>query len=158
MSAAVISPVIPPARFQASMRPAATPVGALLARPPLPLPGLIERHTSSAVYGLATLDDRGRLAERTVIRALSWPVRQRLALRETAGLLLLSAAADGVLEVTGQGHLRLPALLRHRYDLQAGDRLLLAADTRARRLIIYPPAALDALTAPHREAMGGALA
>jgi bifunctional DNA-binding transcriptional regulator/antitoxin component of YhaV-PrlF toxin-antitoxin module len=62
------------------------------------------------------------------------------------------------LEVTGQGHLRLPALLRHRYGLQAGDSVFLAADTRARRLIIYPPAALDALTAPHREMMGGAVA
>jgi hypothetical protein len=110
------------------------------------------------VYGLATLDDRGRLADRAVVRALGWPARQRLAVRETAGLFLLSAATEGALEVTGQGHLRLPALLRHRYGLHAGDSLFLAADTRARRLVIYPPAALDALTAAHREAMGGAWA
>jgi bifunctional DNA-binding transcriptional regulator/antitoxin component of YhaV-PrlF toxin-antitoxin module len=55
----------------------------------------------------------------------------------------------GTFHVTGQGHLRIPAALRHRCGLEPGDRVLLAADPRQRQLVAYPPAALDALIGGH---------
>jgi hypothetical protein len=50
----------------------------------------------STVYGLAAIDDRGRIAESTVIRALGWLPGTRLDVRENGGLLLVSADRQGV--------------------------------------------------------------
>ncbi len=114
VSAAVISPVILPALPRVSDRASGAPGGAALARLPLPLPLLITRRASPTVYGLAAIDDRGRLADRAVMRALGWSAGLRLDIRETRGLLAIRPQDHGELQVTGQGHLRLPALLRHR--------------------------------------------
>ena len=116
-----------------------------LARAPLPLPSLITRRASPTVYGLAAIDDRGRLADRAVMRALSWSAGLCLDIRETRRLLAIRPQDHGELQVTGQGHLRLPALLRHRCGLQAGDRVLLVASPSQRQLTIYPPVAIDIL-------------
>jgi hypothetical protein len=116
-----------------------------LVRGPLPLPSLISRRTSTVVYGLSALDDRGRVADRVVMRALGWSAGLRLDIYETAGVLTVTTDPDGGYQVTNQGHLRLPAPLRHRCGLEAGDRVLLAADPDRSRLAIYPPAALDTL-------------
>ncbi|WP_281369059.1 hypothetical protein [Phytohabitans rumicis] len=40
--------------------------------------------------------------------------------------------------VTGLGHVRLPAVVRHRCDLAGGDRVLLAADRAQGRLVVHP--------------------
>ncbi|WP_345535875.1 hypothetical protein [Phytohabitans rumicis] len=47
--------------------------------------------------------------------------------------------------VTGLGHVRLPAVVRHRCDLAGGDRVLLAADRAQGRLVVHPPVMLDAM-------------
>jgi len=60
MSTAVISAVVPAAVSRGGGDPiASTP----LPRRRLPLPSLIAQHTGGNVYGLAALDDRGRLAD-----------------------------------------------------------------------------------------------
>lgn len=56
-----------------------------LVRRPLPLPSLISGRTSTVVYGLATLDDRGRVADRVVMRALGWVARLGLAIEAAGG-------------------------------------------------------------------------
>jgi hypothetical protein len=99
------------------------------------------------VYGLAAMDCRGRLADRAVLAALGWVAGTRLDFRQTAGLLLVSTHPHGVFEVTGQGHLRLPAAVRRCCGLTAGDRVLLAADPTRGLLVVHPPAALDAMVA-----------
>jgi hypothetical protein len=106
---------------------------------------LIARRSSTVVYGLSALDDRGRVADRVVMRTLGWSAGLRLDIHETAGVLTALTAPDGAYQVTNQGHLRLPAPLRHRCGLQAGDRVLLAADPDQSRLAIYPPAVLGTL-------------
>jgi hypothetical protein len=78
---------------------------------------LIPGRTSRLVYGLAALDDRGRVADRVVLRALGWSAGLRLAIEETGGALTVRTDPHGNHQVTGQGHLRLPAPLRHRYSL-----------------------------------------
>jgi bifunctional DNA-binding transcriptional regulator/antitoxin component of YhaV-PrlF toxin-antitoxin module len=92
---------------------------------------------------MAALDCHGRIADRTVLLALGWPAGHRLTVHERAGTLTVVPDPDGETQVTRQGHLRIPAALRHRCDLGSGDRGLLAVDTDRSGLAIYPPAALD---------------
>nr|CEL13584.1 hypothetical protein [Kibdelosporangium sp. MJ126-NF4]CTQ99270.1 hypothetical protein [Kibdelosporangium sp. MJ126-NF4] len=49
--------------------------------------------------------------------------------------------------ITKDGHLRLPAPIRHRIGLRTGDRVLLAAKVDQQTLTVYPPAVLDVLLA-----------
>jgi hypothetical protein len=119
---------------------------------------LVCRRSSARVYGLAAVDDRGRVADRVVMRALGWPAGQRLAIDETCGVLTAHTDPYGAYQITGQGNLRLPAPLRHRCGLAPGDRVLLAADPERSRLHVYPPAALDNALAHFTGAAGGASA
>jgi bifunctional DNA-binding transcriptional regulator/antitoxin component of YhaV-PrlF toxin-antitoxin module len=79
------------------------------------------------------------------MRALGWSAGLRLDIREAAGVLTVFTDSGGVYQVTSQGQLRLPAPLRYRCGLNAGDRVLLVADPQRSRLAVYPPAALDTL-------------
>jgi len=106
---------------------------------------LIPQRTTAVVYGLSALDDRGRLADRTIMRVLGWSAGLRLDISETRGMLVIRSRASGESHVTGRGYLRVPAALRHRCGLETGDRVLLAADPGQGQLVVYPPAALDAL-------------
>jgi len=139
-AAAVIAPVVLPSRAD---RTAARDGGAPLPRVPLSLPDLPLQRTSAVVYGASTVDDRGRVADRVVLRTLGWPAGHRLDIRESNGTLTVVPDPAGGGHVTGQGHLRIPAALRHRCGLATGDRVLLAADPNQSRLAIFPPAALD---------------
>lgn len=145
MSAAIISPVIPPLLPKDSDRVAGAPGVASMVRRSLPLPSLITRRTTAIIYGLSALDDRGRLADRTIMQALGWSAGLRLDISETNRRLVIRPREHGAFHVTGQGHLRIPASLRHRCGLEPGHRVLLAADPQQRQLVAYPPAALDAL-------------
>jgi hypothetical protein len=90
---------------------------AYLARGTAAAPDLPPKRTSAVVYGPSAVDDRGRLADRVVLRALSWPVGRRLDIR--------GSRPCRQHQVTGQGHVRIPAVLRHRCGLATGDRVLL---------------------------------
>jgi hypothetical protein len=155
VSASAISSVVPAVLPSSGGRVAAgESTGISLVRGRLPLPSLIPHRTSSLVYGLAALDDRGRVADRVVMRALGWRAGLRLVIAETGGVLTVRADSHGDSHVTGQGYLRLPAPLRNRCGLAAGDRVLLAADPDRFRLAIYPPAALDRACQPADTAGG----
>jgi hypothetical protein len=154
MSAPVISAVVPPVlpRQRIAEGDSASPS---LGRQSLPLPSLIPGRASRLIYGLAAVDDRGRVADRIVMRALGWQAGLRLAIAEAGGVLTVRADPHGTCAVTGQGYLRLPAVLRHRCALAAGDRVLLAADPAQSRLTVYPPAALDQALAQPADTTGG---
>lgn len=152
---AVISPVVPALLPCSGDRTVGDLGVGSLVRGPLPLPSLITARTSAIVYGLSAIDDRGRVADRVVMRALGWSPGLRLAIGELGGVLTVRTAADGDYQITSHGHLRLPAALRHRCALHAGDRVLLAADPHRCRLAIYPPAALDSLITPPNDPVGG---
>jgi len=111
------------------------------------------------VYGLAAVDCRGRVADRAVVHALGWTPGTRLDIRETRGLLVIRTDPHSVFSVTTQGHLRLPATVRHCCGLLPGERELLAADPERDLLIVHLPAALDdLLTHHHAGLLGGDLA
>jgi hypothetical protein len=98
---------------------------------------------------MAAVDCHGRVADRAILQAFGWSIGHRLTIREVAGTLVVAPDPDGHLKITGQGHLRIPAALRHRCGLATGDRVLLAADPTRSHLAIYPPAALDGALALH---------
>jgi hypothetical protein len=140
-AAGVIAPVVlqPPGAGRAAVHAGVTS----LARQPLPLPDLPPQRTSAVIYGASAIDDRGRIADRVVLRALGWPAGHRLKIGESAGTLTVTPDPDGDHHITGHCYLRIPAMLRRRCGLATGDRVLLAADPDRSRLAIYPPAALD---------------
>jgi hypothetical protein len=72
-------------------------------------------------------------------------LRYWLAIREAGGLVLVRADRGGVFAVIGRGHVRLPAVVRHRCGLAAGDRVLLTADPGEGLLVVHPPAVLDVM-------------
>ncbi|MEU4398261.1 hypothetical protein [Micromonospora orduensis] len=63
-----------------------------------------------------------------IIRALEWGPGTRLHIREGSGVIVVRLDGQGVFTVTSQGHLHLPAAVRHWCGLAAGDRVLLAAN------------------------------
>jgi hypothetical protein len=104
---------------------------------------------------MARLDCHGRIAARAVLHAVGWFAGNRLSIHEAGGPLTVTPDPAGDHQVTGEGHLRIPAALRHRCGLATGDRLLLAADPNRSRLIIYPPASLDLALRPTIHSTGG---
>ncbi|MFI7219971.1 AbrB/MazE/SpoVT family DNA-binding domain-containing protein [Micromonospora maritima] len=122
----------------------------------MPLPVLPSPRAGTMVYGLAAIDNSGRIADRAVIRALGWGPGARLHIREGAGVIVVRRDRQGVFTVSGQGHLHLPAAVRHWCGLAAGDRVFLAANPADSLLVVHPPSALDAMVvAAHAEALGG---
>jgi hypothetical protein len=116
-------------------------------RRPLPLPRLsrdVARH-SGVVYAMSTVDKAGRIADRSVIRALGWPPGIQLTICEQAGSLVAVPADGGTCRVDRQGHMILPLAARRWCHLTAGDPLLIAADPACSRLVGYPVAVLDRL-------------
>ncbi|MFD8497873.1 AbrB/MazE/SpoVT family DNA-binding domain-containing protein [Amycolatopsis sp. NPDC059657] len=154
MSGPIITPLALPAISQRQTTASPAP------RRRLPLASVPTPRTSAAVYGLAAVDRRGRVADHAILRALGWTAGTRLDITENCGLLVIrSSAAHGMFSVTNQGHLRLPAPVRHYSGLVPGDRVLLAADPARDLLVVHPPAALDDLLAQrHAELLGGELA
>ena len=143
-AAGVIAPVIPPP----SANRATTHAGAVpLARERLPLPDLPPQRTSAVVYGAPAVGDRGRVADRVVLRA-GLGRRAPLRFREAGGTLTVVPDPAGDHQVTGQGHVRIPAALRHRWGLATGDRVVLAGDPGRSHLAIYSPTALDKVWVP----------
>jgi hypothetical protein len=153
MTGVVVSPLVPPVATSSRPDGRAT---ARAGRRPLPVPRLAGTRLRSTVYGLAAMDDRGRVADGAIVRALGWVPGTRLDVHESGGLVLVRADRQGVFSLTGQGNVRLPATVRHWCGLVPGDRVLLAADPDQGLLIVYPPAALDAMVSQfHADVLGG---
>ncbi|GAA3767987.1 hypothetical protein GCM10022379_39720 [Micromonospora maritima] len=99
---------------------------------------------------------RQQRQNRTIIRALGWGPGFRLHIREGSGVIVVRLDRQGVFTITGQGHLHLPAAVRHWCGLTAGDRVLLAGHPADGLLVVHPPAALDAMVvAVHVDLLGG---
>jgi hypothetical protein len=123
-SARVIAPVIPP-----SARGSAGARGSMPAsrRLPLAVPPPRAAPADDVVYGLACIDASGRVAERAVITALGWRGGDRLTVTAEAGVVAAWRDPGGMITLPGRPYLVIPAALRRRCGLRAGDRVLLAA-------------------------------
>jgi hypothetical protein len=98
------------------------------------------------------MDARGRLADRSPLTALGWQPGLPVTFRIITGGVLVVADPNSQYAVTRQGHLRLPAPLRHLFRLRAGDRLLVAAFPGPGYLIAHPVTALDQMLVDYHTA------
>jgi hypothetical protein len=104
------------------------------------------RRVSSLCYALTRVDDRGRLADRSLLRDLRWGPGHPIELTVVPGpAVLVAPVTGGRHAINRQGHLRLPASIRHSCGLVPGDRLLMAADREQQIVVAYTIAALDAI-------------
>jgi bifunctional DNA-binding transcriptional regulator/antitoxin component of YhaV-PrlF toxin-antitoxin module len=116
----------------------------------LPLPRLPLPIARPVLYCAVTpMDDRGRLADRSTIRAAGWQPGQPVTITATPGHRLVTVSAGGQEVITGYGHLRLPARVRHAFHLSPGDRLLITVIATPPRLAVYPMATLDEILSQH---------
>ena len=79
------------------------------------------------VYGFGRIDASGRVADRVTIAALGWRGGDRLTLTADAGVMIARRDAGGMITVSARPYLMIPAALRRRCGLRAGDYVLLAA-------------------------------
>lgn len=108
-----------------------------------------ELHTAtrdqSVCYGFSTMDARGRLANRSPLRALAWEPGQRLAMSPANDYVVAAPCRTGTAAITRQGHIRVPAEVRHCLELQAGAQLFMVAYVPYALIVLYPLHALDAM-------------
>jgi hypothetical protein len=108
---------------------------------------------SSAYYAVSTIDDRGRLADRSPLRILHWAPGLPITLLVLPGAIVVAAQVGGREAVTGHGYLRLPAGLRHALKLKPGDTLLVAAHPDRGLLVAYTMPTLDAMVAGYHTSL-----
>jgi hypothetical protein len=112
----------------------------------LPVPRFADPVTGASTYYTVTaIDVWGRLADRSPLQALRWQAGHPVAISVVQGFVVVISRPDGRNAVTRQGHLRLPASVRHWSHLNAGDRLLVAACPDQELLAAYPMTAVDAM-------------
>jgi hypothetical protein len=118
-------------------------------RRPLPTPALAPRcpAASQSAYALSAVDKSGRVADRSIVRAVGWSPGTRLDIRERAGVIVVGPTPDGSHCIDDRGHLHLPLTVRRWCGIATGDRVLLAADHASGLLIVHPVAVLDVLLA-----------
>lgn len=84
---------------------------------------------------VTAVDDRGRCADRSLLRRLQWNSDYRFGLTLRHDSLLLTVQQSGLRLMTRKGHLRLPAFARRRLALRPGDRILLVANPDSEMLL-----------------------
>ena len=144
------------ARPVAPVIPAAGPAVAGRARPvqvsPMPLacpPG-----RPDVVYGFGRIDASGRVADRATIAALGWRGGDRLTLTADAGVMIARRDPGGMVTVPARPYIVIPAALRSRCGLRAGDHVLLAASPGEDMLAAYSFAVVDQAMRAHATVPG----
>ena len=113
---------------------------------------------ADVVYGIGRIDASGRVADRAVTGALGWRGGDRLTLTAEAGRGDRPPRPGRHGHRAGPAYIAIPAALRRRCGLRAGDRVLLAAVPGQDTLAAYSFAVVDqALRAhgPFPHAAGG---
>lgn len=136
-----------PAGRLAPVRGAPLPVAYLLALP----------RVGSLRYGMARVDADGRVSNRSTIAALGWRGGDRLHIALVAGSVVLHRHPAGVFTMPTKPNLVvLPAAVRKRSGMRAGEQVLIAADPTHDVLVVHPLSALDSMiTAFHASLVDG---
>ena len=146
MTAPTIAPVIPsPGRVAGALR--ADPV---VVRPlPMAGPAAALSVPEDVVYGTGRIDASGRVTDQLVSCALGWCEGDRLTLTASPGVVTARRDPGGMVTVPARACLAIPAVLRRRCGLRAGDRVLLAAVPGAGMLAAYSFAVVDRALRTH---------
>jgi hypothetical protein len=147
MTSALITPVIPPPAAARS-RPRGTP-GAVRTLPLAAPAELAPALAADVVYGLGRIDASGRVADRTVTRALGWHDGDRLTLTACAGVVTARRDPNGLAVLPSRHCIVIPAALRYRCGLLPGDPVLVAARPAEDTLTAYSLAVVDQALAAH---------
>jgi hypothetical protein len=139
-----IAPVIPPSAVPAAGRRARSAAGR-----PLPLARPVRSVPQDVVYGLARIDASGRICERAVITALGWADGDRLTFTAEAGVVIARRDPGGMVTLPASAYITIPAALRRRCGLKAGDQVLLAALPGEDALAAYCLAVVDQAIRAH---------
>lgn len=96
-------------------------------------------------YVVTALDARGRLADASPVRKVAWTPGTPVVLHVVRGQVVVATGSctPGRHAVTRQGHLRLPATVRHACRLRAGARVLVAAQPETGVLVVFTMRAID---------------
>jgi hypothetical protein len=118
----------------------------------LPVATLLEPTQNGTLYFVVTtIDSRGRLADRSPLRVLGWSPDCTINITTVGRAVIVATRSAGPDAVTRQGHLRLPAPVRHACRLDTGARLLVAASPDRDLLAAYPASSVEAsLLAYHK--------
>jgi bifunctional DNA-binding transcriptional regulator/antitoxin component of YhaV-PrlF toxin-antitoxin module len=114
-----------------------TPLAADFAYPDIPVD--VQMATLHCV--VTTVDERGRLGDKSVIKRLGWQPGQPLSITVDRSIVKIRRAPDGP-RLQRSGFLVLPAAVRNSCNLYLRDRVLLAASIEHEILVVYPPRAV----------------
>lgn len=109
----------------------------------LPLPRFNDWHESglpAAHFAVSTMDDCGRLAERSALRHLGWHCGQAIDFVVVDGTVVISRCQRSRYVLAERDYLRIPADVRACARINRDDRLLLVAICELGTLLIYTPA------------------
>ena len=99
--------------------------------------------------GLARIDASGRICERAVVTALGWAGGDRLTFTADAGVVTARRDPGGLVTLPASAYITIPAALRRRCGLEAGDQVLLAALPGEDALAAYCLAVVDQAVRAH---------
>jgi hypothetical protein len=139
-----VAPVFPPSDVPAARRQAWS-----AARRTLPLARPVRSVPQDVVYGLARIDASGRICERAIITALGWADGDRVTLTAEAGVVTARRDPGGMVTLPASAYITIPAALRRRCGLEAGDQVLLAAQPGEDALAAYCLAVVDQAIRAH---------
>jgi len=146
MTSRPVSPVIPGAN------PGRRSQGKPGAGRPIPLARPLGR--PDVVYGFGRIDASGRIADRATIAALGWRGGDRLTPTADAGVMVVRRDPGGMVTVPARPYIVIPAALRRRCGLRAGDHVLLAASPSQDMLVAYSFAVVDQAMRAHAAVPG----
>ncbi|WP_182543017.1 AbrB/MazE/SpoVT family DNA-binding domain-containing protein [Halosaccharopolyspora lacisalsi] len=109
----------------------------------------------SRLYRIVAVDDRGRVAEQSVMAAVGWLPGQRLSIGVVAGSIVVRSDPAGVFRLARRGHLPLPATARRWTRLEPGQRVLLTADSEQSVVVVSTLASLERMLSEHHAAVLG---
>jgi hypothetical protein len=100
-------------------------------------------------YLVTPIDRRGRLADRSPMHIVGWTAGQEIEISVIREIVMMVAQPGGADSVTREGHLRLPARIRHVCNIDAGARLLVATAPGLDLVMACATPTLDALLLDH---------
>ena len=146
-AAPLIAPLIPPSPARADGRRGdRTAAGRRL---PLAAVPEVPAVPDDVRYGFGRMDEWGRVADRAVIQVLGWQRGDRLTLTGSAGVVIARRDPDGLIIMPAKPYLAIPAALRRRCGLRAGDRVLLAVFPGEDALAAYSFGVVDQALRAH---------
>ena len=145
MTAQPMAPVIPSSGVPASRQRSRFAAWRLPLASPVPVPSLPE----DVVYGIARIDSSGRICERAIITALGWAGGDLLTFTADAGVVTARRDPGGMVTLPARAYITIPAALRRRCGLKAGNQVLLAAHPDLDSLAAYSLAVVDQAIRAH---------